>query len=213
MADETLETPEESSNSLRAALDVGDSAVGGFNRREALKFSAKVAGAAAFATPVVVSAFSAPALADGPTPVCDGSTDSLAIPGTITSGIKQNQNCGDDAVDPKYGRYNAQKGTFNVGNVTGGKVCIGACDTVDNFDVESSWYTIVNPPGFECTAYWSLTECPKKPGSGTPKTSTVPTGAPSDALPLPYCEPADKCTDNANNFLLLEKVWCCPTTP
>ena len=78
MADDTLETSAESRMSRRSALTAAGVDGGGFNRREALKFSAKVAGVAAFATPVVVNAFSAPALAQTES-TCDPATDSDAI--------------------------------------------------------------------------------------------------------------------------------------
>jgi hypothetical protein len=157
-------------------------------RREALKLSAGVVGATAFATPVVVGAFSAPAL--GQTfPTCDPATDSDAVVITSATGKDWNINCENDS---KWGRYNSQQSVFasSIGNVT---IQFGELG-VDNFDVEVSYYSIIAPAGYECVATWRIKDSNGTStcnGTGESEGFSDPANDTSGGRPtfgLPYCE-------------------------
>lgn len=191
---------------------------GALSRREALKFSGAAVGAAAFATPVVVGAFSAPAL--GQTfPTCDPATDSDAVVIESAAGHDWNINCENDS---RWGRYNSQQSVFSssIGDVT---IQFGELG-VDNFDVEVSYYTIIAPSGYECSATWRIINpngtvtCT---GTGEVQATSVPANATSGGrptLPLPYCQGkvqngANAGDDRCDSNLRLEVVSlvCCHT--
>jgi hypothetical protein len=168
---------------------VGENSTGGIGRREAIKLGAKAAGVTAFAAPVVVGVFSAPAV--GQTTVsCNGETDSDAVYGTVDSGGSWNSNCGGSG---PYGRYNAQDAHFTFAGGDG-TVVLGAPGT-DNIDVEKAYYN-VNVTGWVCTVTWLLENCDFALGTSTPQ---------APGLPVPYCP------GNCNSVrLAIDEVVCCP---
>ena len=170
-----------------------DETNGAISRREALKTTAKAAGVAAFVAPVVVGVFSAQSVnaAD-----CSIANDSDAVPATVTSGGTWNTNCGGQS--GPSGRYNGQNANFTIVGGSG-SVQVGS-GGVDNFDTNVSFYLITNPAGYTCTANWTVSDC-----TGATALSTPALGAPSGAVPLPYC------TTNCNGVkLTLSSVVCCP---
>lgn len=176
------------------------------SRRDALKTAAKVAGVAAFATPTVVGVFAAPSFA-AETIRCNPATESDAITGILVSGdLKRNQNCGNDATPPAYGRYNAQDAKDPIFDLDGQTVTVNIGEAgIDNYDVEVSFYTIDAPANLECVATFTVNNCDR----GDIIDSDPPTGT----LPLPYCLPTgpkEECQDNANANLELLSVVCCP---
>lgn len=193
------------------------------SRREAIKLSAKAAGVAAFASPVVVGAFSAPALGQQ-SATCDPATDSDAVRITSASNEKWNINCQIDTVSP-HGRYNSQRSEFadtEIGNVD---IVFGWLGT-DNFPTHKSWYVIEAPAGYECSATWAISlGGPDTTGQGcTPATQFVSTPPPTigpgetqslensapGAQPLPYCTWSGVGSDKCNNqFLELVTLDCC----
>ncbi|MBA2282227.1 MAG: hypothetical protein H0W25_13505 [Acidimicrobiia bacterium] len=197
-------------------MDETSQAIG---RREALKLSAKAAGAAAFATPIVVGAFSAPALAQAV--VCDPATDSDAVRIPAALRERYNQNCGGTA--SRYGRYNAQRSEISAPELGPGKTVIlqfGRLGT-DNFSVECSYYTIVAPTGCVCTVTWAMEQANGTAGCepGFDQATSVPAAGcdpnqpapPANALPLPYCKPtsgADGCP-SSQKLVVTSLVCCC----
>lgn len=209
---------------------------GALSRREALKLSAKVAGVAAFATPVVVGAFSAPALADHNNNQCDPGTDSDAIDIASAAGSKWNINCQieTDNVPPSsplnspYGRYNSQRSDFtsSIGQVS---IIFGWPDKTDNFRTDQSWYTIVAPGGYVCSATWALSlGGPNTTGDGCDNDPILWSNPPPEtsdpaqktlsysavgARHLPYCTWSNVGADKCNNqFLELVTLTCCFST-
>jgi hypothetical protein len=206
---------------------------GAVSRREALKLSAKVAGVAAFASPVVVGAFSAPALADHDNDECDPGTDSDAIVIDSATGTKWNINCqietdnepASSPLNSPYGRYNSQRSSFSstIGTVS---VTFGWPNTTDNFRTDQSWYTIEAPAGYECSARWALSlGGPNTTGQGCLAAKTFWSDPPpelaagespslfnsaADARHLPYCTWSNVGSDKCNNqFLELVTLTCC----
>jgi hypothetical protein len=189
------------------------------SRRDALKLSAGVAGAAAFATPVVVGAFQAPALGGQPFPTCDPETDSDAVVIESATGNDWNINCESGST---WGRYNSQQSVFgsSIGNVT---IQFGELG-VDNFDVEDSYYSIIAPAGYECVATWALKDSNGTStcdGVGETTNTSVPANPTSGGRPtfaLPYCKAkvqngAHQGEDTCDTNLRLEVVSlvCCHT--
>jgi hypothetical protein len=198
---------------------------GTMSRRDALKTSAKVAGVAAFATPVVMGVFSTRASAVNN---CDPSVDSDAIDLLNGTPRKWNTNCSDNE---KYGRYNAQRTTAELPG-TGGEIAainFGFTGT-DNFPHECSFYTFDVPDGWECTATFVVGDandtdgCPdgglediSTPGDCEPWTAA---GTPSDFSPPPGANPVPYCKTPVENrsggfcvskaFLWLVEWSCCP---
>lgn len=197
----------------RAERDRKDEGMGelksAISRREALKLSAKTAGVAAFATPVVVGAFSSPAMASHGG-ICTPGIDSDAETAVLGSGGSYNVNCG--TAGP-LGRYNGQNGNFTLADGTEGEVLVGF-PGVDNFDVRCSFYTI-DVPGFVCSATFDLLRCDCEVLFSSPCDETLcPTDpdCPANAQPLPYCACVD-CSGGANVAsvrLRLASVTCCP---
>lgn len=190
----------------------------GISRREALKLSAKAAGAAAFATPIVVGAFSAPALA-AEAPGCNPATDSDAVVIESATDERYNVNCKSGS---RWGRYNSQRSDFSAPEIGPGKtvsVRFGLQGT-DNFFVECSFYTIEAPTGCECTATWAMESANGTAGCnpGYTQFQSVPAPGcdpnqpdpPANALPLPYCKPTNG-TDGcpSNQKLVLKSLVCC----
>lgn len=184
------------------------------SRREAIKLSAKVAGAAAFAAPVVVGAFSAPALGQA-SPTCNPATDSDAVEITAAAGKDWNINCESGST---WGRYNSQQSDFasSIGQVS---IMFGE-GGVDNFNVEVSYYTIIAPPTWECAATWGLRDpngSATCDGAGETTHISVPAVATSGGrptLPLPYCKAKDhQGNDTCDSNLRLEiiSLYCCHT--
>jgi hypothetical protein len=205
------------------------------SRRKALKLAATTAGAAAFATPVVVGAFSAPALADHDNNECDPGTDSDAVEIASAAGSKWNINCQIETdnsppsspLNSPYGRYNSQRSFFasSIGTVA---VTFGYPNFTDNFRTDQSWYTIEAPAGYECSATWAISlGGPNTTGEGcdndpllwsTPPPTRQPLEAPSiynsaeGARHLPYCTWSGQGSDKCNNqFLELVTLTCCFT--
>jgi hypothetical protein len=206
------------------------------SRRDALKLAATTAGAAAFATPVVVGAFSAPALADHDNAECDPGTDSDAIEIVSAAGSKWNINCqietdnspASSPLNSPYGRYNSQRSDFSSSIGTVG-VIFGYDHSTDNFRTDQSWYTITAPAGYECSATWALSlGGPDTTGEGCDNdpilwSTPPPTKGPGDpeslgnsapgARHLPYCTWTEVGSDKCNNqFLELVTLTCCFTT-
>jgi hypothetical protein len=193
-------------------MNMGDAGEikGAVSRRDALKLSAKVAGAAAFATPVVVGAFSSPAMANHGG-ICTPGNDSDAETAVLGGGGRWNVNCANAG---PLGRYNGQNGHFELADGTEGDVVIGY-PGVDNFDVRCSFYTI-DVPGYVCSATFSLDNC------ACPVAQSVPCdpincpgdpACPPNAQPLPYCNCVGGCSGGANVAsvkLILTSVNCCP---
>ena len=121
----------------------------GTTRREALITAAKLTGAAAFAAPVVMSVFAAPAI--GQTPSCNPGTNSRAVPAIFAGGEIWNSNCAGG------GRYNGQNSNFTVGGNTG-VIQVGGPGT-DNRDFTCAYYTLVQPTGYTCSVTWGLNNC------------------------------------------------------
>ena len=180
--------------------------------------TAKAAGAAAFATPIVVGAFSAPALG-AQAPSCDPNTDSDAVRIESATDERYNQNC---ASGFKYGRYNSQRSDFDAPEIGPGvtvHVRFGLAGT-DNFAVECSFYTIEAPAGCECTAVWEMEQSNGTPGCqpGFTQAMSVPAPGcdpnqpppPAGAMPLPYCRPTNG-TDGcpSSQKLVLKSLVCC----
>jgi hypothetical protein len=164
------------------------------SRREALKVTAKVAGVTAFATPVVVGVFSSNASAVA----CGGPGESDAIPATVDANVKWNQNCGGNG--SPLGRINGQnKNNFSFGG--GDYRVVIADDGTDNTNADKTYYTVVNPAGYVCSATFIIENC----GSGPWPLSTNPGTWPSAAQPVPYCP-----TSCASVKLVLTSVVCCP---
>ena len=196
-------------------------------RLEALRTTAKLAGAVAFLSPVVVGAFSGAAFASSA--ACDGysttdancnATDSDAVTITAAANREWNQNCGGSSV---YGRYNAQRSEFTVGSIVV-TLTFGATNT-DNFPVTEGWYTATGTGGgtnYSCTAYWkmklaswtSAKGVDADPGCTDTATqcSVVPLGAPSGAKAVPYCTAVKQGNPEcpAGVKLVLMKLVCCP---
>lgn len=171
-----------------------DERAASISRREALKSTAKIAGVAAFAAPVVVGVFSAPSVRANHS-LCGPATDSDSVAATITSGGTWNTNCGDCSPS---GRYNGQNSNFTIVGGSG-SVQVGS-GGVDNFCTAVSFYVITNPAGFTCDATFSVRQC-----DGAVVNSIPGLGAPAGAIPLPYC------TTNCNGVKLdLTSVNCCP---
>jgi hypothetical protein len=185
----------------------------GISRREALKLTAMAAGAAAFATPIVVGAFSAPALAQ--VSGCDPSTDSdaVVIQSVAKANKKFNVNCESGS---RWGRYNGQNSNFLAPEIGAGQsvtVTFGNNGT-DNFDVECSFYTITAPANCVCTATWVMDDgCPPLfiQDLSTPGGTGCPTNVPANARPLPYCKRIDGTTDcpSSQKIRLVSVVCCC----
>lgn len=206
------------------------------DRREAIKKTAMVAGAAAFATPIVMSTFSSPALAldsaclegGGGEANCD-STDSDAIRIEEAADERWNVNCESGST---WGRYNSQRSEYTSGDLI---VYLQFGELgVDNFDVERSYYYLIavdsegNP--YQCTAYWTLERgngrplcdrwedgvngqyCSVPPSfAEVPPGPDVPAGLPR--LSLPYCKALDNHGNPAcpsDGFLVLKNLVCCP---
>ena len=189
-------------------------------RREALKLSAGVVGATAFATPVVVGAFSAPAL--GQAPVCTPENDSDAVIIQSAGGEKWNINCQVDENSP-YGRYNSQRSEFGETEIGDLAIVFGWGKNTDNFRTDASWYTIETPAGWTCSATWTISlGGPTTTGQGCvgPESmSTPPPTGPGPSLsysaagaqPLPYCPVAEGTADPKcdGQFLELVELVCC----
>lgn len=199
----------------------------GMDRRSVLKKAALVAGAAAFATPVVSSVFTSIAFAatppncndDRPSGNCVPGTDSDALEILSAAGTSWNINCNSGGT---WGKYNAQRSTFTLGelDVT---LTFGRPALTDNFLVEESWYSLkgdLNGLPYLCTGTWALqtanggTLCT---GTGwtthcsVPVPATIPAG--TEAIPLPYCKAktnqgAEDCASGGK--LVLVKLVCCP---
>jgi hypothetical protein len=197
---------------------------GRMSRRAAIATGAKVAGAAAFATPVVMGVFSSAASAQVPER-CDPSIDSDAIDILEGGDRRWNLNC--EKQDSFAGRYNAQRTELAIPGTNEEVVISFGLGGVDNFAVECSFYTITAPDGYECTATFAVENANGTPGctsataieaESTPGDCTE--GFPSNpdftpppgALPLPYCYVPGG-TPNAcdsGNKLVLESFFCCP---
>lgn len=190
---------------------------GTINRREAILKTAKAAGVAAFAAPVVTGVFAAPGIANAA--ACNPSTDSDAVPITSAAGSEWNVNCADGGT---WGRYNAQRSTFSLGALQV-VLTFGRASLTDNFLVEESWYSLTAAQGnipYTCAATWALqrangTATCNDPGeviaTSVPNPATVPSG--TTALPLPYCQALDNQGDPScpsGDKLVLVSLVCCP---
>jgi hypothetical protein len=201
------------------STDATDRTEQGISRREALKLSAKAAGAAAFATPIVVGAFSAPALAADP-PECNPATDSEAVPIQSVADANKtfNVNCQGNS---RWGRYNGQNSMFLAPELGPGQtitVTFGN-NGIDNFDVECSFYTITAPANCNCTATWVLERANGTAGCATgfiedlsnPGVAPCPTNVPANAKKLPYCRRIDNSSNcpSGQKIRLVGVVCCC----
>lgn len=190
------------------------------SRREALKTTAKVAGAAAFAAPVIAGVFSAPA-AHAVFSNCDPLTNSYAKKATNITGNEWNTN---GAAGYPFGRYNGQNRNFNLQGLQG-TISLGG-QGVDNFDVRTSYYYI-NLTGYNCEATFRVENC----GPNNDQNGEVDYSQPSVSGigygPLPFCSdeypgaypnspapppviPADQDYTDANAQLVLVSIYCCP---
>jgi hypothetical protein len=196
------------------------------SRREALRTTAKVAGAAAFATPVVMGVFSSrvSAIPAG----CDPSVDSDAIDLLQGQPRKWNINCSDNE---KYGRYNAQRTEALLPGGAGTAAINFGFTGTDNFPVECSFYVFDVPAGWDCSASFVVGDandtdgCPDggiefdsvpgdceiwPEGGSTPEDFVPPPGA----LPVPYCQtPSENPSGGfceGKTFLWLVEWTCCP---
>jgi hypothetical protein len=192
-------------------------------RREALKLSAGVVGATAFATPVVVGAFSAPALGQT-TPLCTPENDSDAVLIKDAGGTRWNINCQTDEENP-YGRYNSQRSEFGETEIGDLAIVFGWGKNTDNFATDKSWYTIETPEGWTCSATWKITLATKgSDGCNGPEliSEPPPTAGPGDVVPsldfsaegaepLPYCPFEEGTIDPKcdGQFLTLLELICC----
>jgi hypothetical protein len=179
-------------------------------RRDTLKAAVAVAGASAFATPVVAGVFSTRVSAAQ----CNPKTDSFVIEGTGIDGSQSwNQNCGQPTGN-KVGRYNGQDQPVKLaggnGTVT---VRVGDSGT-DNRKVNVSYY-VIDSNDFECTATFTLTDCGGL-NEATVLYSVDDGTWPPGAKVLPWCHvcPQDQLTQQsqqaAQNRLVLAEVFCCP---
>lgn len=170
---------------------------GSLSRREALKATAKAAGVAAFAAPVVVGVFNSSASAQ--TVICSQTNDSDAVTATvIPANYSWNHNSGGQTVE---GRYNGQNKNFTLAGGTG-TVQVGATGT-DNPDVTIAYYVIFPPAGLvSCTPTWQIVGC-----TGPIATSSAALTATQG--PLPYCTTA---TDPGSPAVQLQlvSITCCP---
>jgi hypothetical protein len=196
---------------------------GTLSRRDALKTTAKVAGVAAFATPVVMGVFSGSARAQS---ACDPALDSDAI--DLLQGQPKRWNINCDKQNTFAGRYNAQRTESEIPG-SGGLTAVlnfGLLG-VDNFPVECSFYTITAPAGWECSATFRVeqangsqgcgagaTEATSVPGNCTDGFPAFPDfSPPAGAGPLPYCfvpGGTPNACDSSVKLALVEWV-CCPT--
>ena len=205
---------------------------GAISRRDALKTSAKVAGVAAFATPIVMGVFSSRASAFAG---CDPTLDSDAVDLLKGKPKKWNINC---SSNEKYGRYNAQRTEALLPGPGGLKAVInfGQVGT-DNFPVECSYYFFTVPTGWECSATFEIGDandqlgciageervsvpgdCTLWPGTDGDTTPGDSLPAPIGAIGLPYCAlpdvapgqpvPTNYCV--SGTFLWLVEWSCCP---
>ena len=198
---------------------------GSVTRREALKTTAKVAGVAAFATPVVMGVFSAPAL--GVPFACDPAVNSRAIQLITGGGKRWNINCA--SLNTAQGRYNAQQTTFTLPGAAGAVTLNFGMSGVDNFPVECSYYTITAPATYTCTAIFRTEQANGTLGcspGATQKTSLPgiceapatgfsppgPSGNTTGALPLPYCDVPNGAPNGCDSGvkLVLVSLACCP---
>lgn len=198
---------------------------GKISRREALATGAKVAGAAAFATPVVMGVFSSAASAGLDVPDrCNPDVDSDAIDVLQGSPRRWNINC--EKQSSFAGRYNAQRTEVTIPGTTETVIISFGDAGVDNFPVECSYYTIDAPEGWDCEATFQVeapngvegcvdgTEATSDPGECHPDfQATNPSFTPPPgALPLPYCYVPGG-TPNACDSsvkLALVSFFCCP---
>lgn len=179
-----------------------DERAASISRREALKSTAKIAGVAAFAAPVVVGVFSAPSVSAA---VCNPSLSSTAISTTVTAdATKGSVNCG--APCNGNGQNTHLGGTYNnnelVGTFTNSNGTVQGAVTVFQPSpgcANTAYYLITLTAGassYQCEAVFVFENC-----GGT---LTTPA---SSALgsPVPYCA-----GDCSSVKLVLSAVNCCP---
>ena len=188
---------------------------------------AAAAGAAAFATPVVLGVYSTAASAQSST--CDPALDSNAVDLLVGDLKRWNLNC--DKQNTLAGRYNAQRTDAEISGTGGLTATIEfGLQGVDNLPVECSYYTIDAPAGWTCTARFGVEQANGQTGCspGATEFLSVPGDCddaesgedypdftpPPDALPVPYCRVVggnpNEC-DSGLKLVLLE--WtCCPVS-
>jgi hypothetical protein len=201
------------------------------SRREALKAAGVAAGAAAFASPVVVGVFSTQASAAG----CDPSIDSDALDLLNGTPKNWNTNCQTKSSAGRpypWGRYNAQRTTATLPGSAGQASIDFGNDGTDNYPVHCSFYTLSAPAGWLCSATFVTGDANSQDGCvpngwtgpftseigdcSIPQdgdtTDGVDFAPPPNSFPVPYCKDPDgnnSCCP-AGQFLWLTAWSCCP---
>lgn len=197
----------------------------GLDRRTVLKKAALTAGAAAFATPIVAGVFSSRVQAGGGINQCTPEGESDAVDILLGDPRSWNLNCDDLGGLAPWGRYNAQRSEFEIPS-TGEPVVIIFGETgTDNFPVQCSYFQILEPDGWTCTATFTVGSANLNKDCGDIGGTSATSGDAGCSgfsgwdgvghFKLPYCKdnPSggqdEECPSNF--FLHLVEFYCCPT--